>query len=146
MSTRKAAGTKGFTLVELLTVVAVIAVLSAVFFAVFARVRESGRRTVCQSNLKQIALAMQQYVQDNGSRYPVRSYVVEGENVYQNRAFGCQSAILPYLKDVQIFRCPSQRQNFAPGDYLSVNNEVIAEHYAYNDVRLNVYEVLSPKQ
>jgi prepilin-type N-terminal cleavage/methylation domain-containing protein len=62
MSTCKAAGAKGFTLVELLTVVAVIALLAAILFTMFARVRENGRRAVCQSNCIN-CLHMQQYVQ-----------------------------------------------------------------------------------
>ena len=54
----------------LLVVVAIMAALATILFPVFASVRERGRRTVCQSNLKQIAVAMQQYVQDCGGIYP----------------------------------------------------------------------------
>ena len=60
----------GFTLIELLVVIAIVAVVAAILFPVFASVRERGRRTVCQSNLKQIAIATQQYVQDCGGMYP----------------------------------------------------------------------------
>ena len=60
----------GFTLIELLVVIAIVAVIAAILFPVFGAVRERGRRTACQGNLKQIALAMQQYVQDNGGTYP----------------------------------------------------------------------------
>jgi type II secretory pathway pseudopilin PulG len=50
----------GFTLIEILTVLGIIIVLGALSFSVFARVREKGRSATCQSNLKQIGLAMQQ--------------------------------------------------------------------------------------
>ena len=69
-NTWRAANRSGFTLIELLVVIAIVAVIAAILFPVFAGVRERGRRTVCQSNLKQIATAMQQYVQDNGGVYP----------------------------------------------------------------------------
>ena len=50
--------------------VAIVAALATILFPVFASVRERGRRTVCQSNLKQIAVAMQQFVQDCGEMCP----------------------------------------------------------------------------
>ena len=53
---------KGFTLIELLVVIAIIAILAAILFPVFAKAREKARQTTCTSNLKQLSLAMLQYV------------------------------------------------------------------------------------
>ena len=55
----------GFTLIELLVVIAIIGILAAMVFPVFARARESARKAVCLSNVKNIALAIQMYLADN---------------------------------------------------------------------------------
>jgi prepilin-type N-terminal cleavage/methylation domain-containing protein len=60
----------GFTLIELLVVIAIIAILAAILFPVFARARESARRTTCMSNLKQIGTSTLMYVQDYDDTYP----------------------------------------------------------------------------
>jgi len=62
--------TPGFTLVELLVVVGIIAVLAGLLFPVFAQVREEGRRATCLSNLRQIGLAFGMYLADNDGLYP----------------------------------------------------------------------------
>ena len=53
-----------FTLVEILTVIAIIAVLAAILFPVFAAARGKARQAACQSNLRQVGLALQMYAQD----------------------------------------------------------------------------------
>ncbi|NIQ98596.1 MAG: prepilin-type N-terminal cleavage/methylation domain-containing protein, partial [Gemmatimonadales bacterium] len=70
---------KGFTLIELLVVIAIIGILAAMVFPVFARARESARKAVCLSNVKNIALAFQMYLGDY-DRFPpaeTRPEVVE---------------------------------------------------------------------
>ena len=55
---------RGFTLIELLVVIAIIAILAAILFPVFARARESARKSTCLSNLKQLGLTMTMYASD----------------------------------------------------------------------------------
>lgn len=61
---------RAFTLIEVLVVCAVIGLLAALIFPVFGRVREGARTSTCASNLKQLGLGFQQYMQDN-RRYPL---------------------------------------------------------------------------
>ena len=61
---------RAFTLIEILVVIGIIALLGALLFPVFARVREEGRKTSCLSNMKQLGLAFQQYEQDSRGKYP----------------------------------------------------------------------------
>jgi len=63
-------GRKGFTLIELLVVIAIIAILAAILFPVFSQAREKGKQATCQSNLKQIGLAIRMYAQDYDDGMP----------------------------------------------------------------------------
>ena len=63
----------GFTLIEMLVVIAIIAILAAILFPVFSRARETARRTVCLSNLQQIGAAIAIYEGDAGGFLPTWS-------------------------------------------------------------------------
>ena len=91
---------RGFTLIELLVVIAIIAILAAILFPVVAKAREKARQSACNSNVKQIGIALQQYVQDYDERIPncwTYSY---------QHPFWLEK-IEPYKKNRQIDYCPS---------------------------------------
>jgi prepilin-type N-terminal cleavage/methylation domain-containing protein/prepilin-type processing-associated H-X9-DG protein len=60
----------GFTLVELLTVIAVLTILAGLLLPVLSQARESARRTTCISNLRQLGLAHLMYVHDHDDILP----------------------------------------------------------------------------
>ncbi|PIU62542.1 MAG: hypothetical protein COS85_18240 [Armatimonadetes bacterium CG07_land_8_20_14_0_80_59_28] len=91
----------GFTLIELLVVIAIIAILAAILFPVFSRAREKARQTTCISNLKQLATATLQYLQDYDETFPMSSYPA-GSCV---ATFNWQ--VIPYIKNDQVAQCPS---------------------------------------
>lgn len=121
--------TTGFTIAELLIAIAIVGVLAAIILSVFAGIRESGRRTTCQNNSRQIALGIQQYVQDNDGAYPLNiSVEKKGEN---RIAVEWQELIYPYIKDAQLFHCPDQEQDSSDSSGLRYVD------YTYNVRRLN---------
>lgn len=61
-----------FTLLELLTVIAIISVLAGMFLPVLARAKGSARKSACVSNLHQLGLAWQLYLDDHSDRFPDR--------------------------------------------------------------------------
>ena len=65
------AARRAFTLIELLVVIAIIAILAAILFPVFVQLKESARKTVCLSNIKQLGTALYTYLDDYDSRFPV---------------------------------------------------------------------------
>ena len=99
-----------FTLIEMLVVIGIIAILSALLFPVYSRVREKGRAASCTSNLRQLALAFQQYTSDNGT-FPCWYNAHQPTNPlpsnYPGLPWGVR--IQPYIKNIAIFQCPSDK-------------------------------------
>jgi prepilin-type N-terminal cleavage/methylation domain-containing protein len=113
MMRQRSPNRRGFTLVELLVVVGIIAVLIALLLPALGRARESARRIACASNLRQLAGACIAYAQANRGSYPGPA---ASENVYpgdwiiwQPGMDPADSSILPFLGgfDAELFRCPS---------------------------------------
>ena len=103
---------RGFTLIELLVVVAIIAIVAAILFPVFGRAREDAPRSSCQSNLKQLGLAVMQYTQDYDERFPW-SHRLPYTGVLATPQTPGQ-LLDSYVKSQQIWRCPSDTINPAP--------------------------------
>jgi prepilin-type N-terminal cleavage/methylation domain-containing protein/prepilin-type processing-associated H-X9-DG protein len=100
----------GFTLIELLVVIAIIALLAAILFPVFSRARENARRASCQSNEKQLSLAILQYAQDYDERLPY----------YTSSSASWYDQVFPYFKSYQLVRCPNMpNRNAVPGNGLA---------------------------
>ena len=132
---RRSVASRGFTLIELLVVIAIIAILAAILFPVFARARENARRASCQSNQKQIGLAIMQYAQDYDERLPGAAsnaggvdkqgwvvYTSYDTSTYTATFDVRQGAIYPYVKSAQVFICPSDTAGQQSGLSYSLNS------------------------
>jgi prepilin-type N-terminal cleavage/methylation domain-containing protein/prepilin-type processing-associated H-X9-DG protein len=94
---------QAFTLIELLVVIAIIAILAAILFPVFSRARESARTSACNSNLRQLGLAVHMYSQDFDELLPCDYFPCNSSTTHARLV----SQIGPYVKNMQIMYCPS---------------------------------------
>jgi prepilin-type N-terminal cleavage/methylation domain-containing protein len=90
---------KAFSLIELLIVMAIIAVVAGILFPVIAASKREAKRTSCASNMRQIFLATDLYCQDTGGWESPPDYLYQVE---------------PYIKNAHIFTCPSE-DSITPG-------------------------------
>jgi len=130
-----------FTLVEMLVVIAIIAILATVLLPALMGSKESSRRARCAGNLHQFGLAAQMYWDDNGGN--CFSYTFGVTNVGQIYWFGwigpgaegqrpfdaTQGALFPYIQGRGIEICPSL--NYALAQF-KLKADGAADGYGYN--------------
>jgi prepilin-type N-terminal cleavage/methylation domain-containing protein len=98
---------RAFTLVEMLVVVAIIAVLAGILFPVFSRSREQARKTGCTSNLSQIGKAVLLYSADAGEFLPQVDPREDNDGTSWDQCPPLHVVLGSYAKSTAIFRCPS---------------------------------------
>ena len=117
-----------FTLVELLVVIAIIAVLMGILIPVIGKARESARRSACQANLRQIALACEMYRQDHEGRLPK----VTWQHQYEQFSF-----LENYLPPGDVYRCPGARAENAGSAWPTIYCTTIDGTTFCTDYKLN---------
>ena len=86
----------GFTLVELLVVIAIIGILIALLLPAVQMAREAARRSQCANNLKQIGLAVHNYIDSHTSFPPAWAFSEGTDNTFPQWGWGAM--ILPYME------------------------------------------------
>lgn len=122
---------RAFTLVELLTVIAILSVLAALLFPVFSTAREQARSSACLSGMRQIGGAVHLYLQDFDDTYPMSrfpdashpltgclspttSHPVDG---LQGSSRNWKRAIEAYIRNLAVFQCASNGNAWDVGGY-----------------------------
>ena len=95
------------TLVEMLVTIAVIATLAGLLTPALGRARQSARTTACLSNLRQMGIALQAYVNESEGRLPS----LQNRDCVTNTLAALDMVLLPKEKNSKVFQCPSDRSD-----------------------------------
>jgi prepilin-type N-terminal cleavage/methylation domain-containing protein len=133
----------GFTLVELLVALGVIAILAALLLPALSRGKESARGLSCLSNLHQIGIGLQLYVSDNANRLPT---AFDWSSSSTTNSPLINRVLFPHIGNSNVFRCVSDRQGVfeATGSSYSWNfllNGQDADHLRLLGLDFNPHQV-----
>jgi len=131
---------KAFTLVELLVVIATIALLMSILMPALSVARAQGKAAVCKSNIRQLVLANIGYATENDGSYAPAALDIIGANKHRwhgvrddiNSPFDTKKGPLAgYLADGSVKKCP-EKVNFRHGDPWEWDFEDGCGGYGYN--------------
>ncbi len=88
-------------MIELLVVVAIVALLTGIILPALHRARQQARKIACLSNVRQMGLALQAYLPDSDYRLPPSSCHIKDPNAYWLRI------LTRHTREQLLFRCPS---------------------------------------
>lgn len=97
---------KGFTFVELMIVLVIIAILAAVAIPIYTRSQEKAAESACLHNQKVIRLAAEEYKNDNGSYPETVQVLVDGG--YLKSMPNCSGLIYTAIKSDGTVECPRE--------------------------------------
>jgi len=150
---------RGVTIVELVVVLAIIAIMAALFFPAVQRVREAARETVCKNNIGQINLSMSMYSEAAGVPDALSVDRVDGwtvailpfidqSNLHEEIPIGSLVVDLPdkYFTPPRVFLCPTQLNTrssdptlVSPAHYvLMTNRRTDRDGYSVSDAPLSL--------
>ena len=130
---------RAFSLIELLIVIVIIVMLTSILLPSLRRAKVITQQTICASNLRQISIAMQYYLEDNNSTYPCSQDPVSTSPFYWLwMGRGWRALVGPYISESISAENPSVL--FCPSDS-AAQTQYESTSYAYS---MSFYH--SPKQ
>jgi prepilin-type N-terminal cleavage/methylation domain-containing protein/prepilin-type processing-associated H-X9-DG protein len=103
-----------FTIIELLVCVAIVAVLAALLFPVFAQAREAARKVSCTSNLRQLGIAHTLYAQDYDQTLAPTFTGTNGGTRLDGKSVRWMTLVFPYVRNRAVYSCPNSRLKYEP--------------------------------
>jgi prepilin-type N-terminal cleavage/methylation domain-containing protein/prepilin-type processing-associated H-X9-DG protein len=103
----------GFTLIEVLVVIAIIAILAAILFPVFAQAKAAAKKSACLSQQRQVGIALQMYMSENEDMIFFFAHAIDPSRTRPLDPFGATrenrwwNQIQPYLKNLTVLASPS---------------------------------------
>lgn len=114
----------GFTVLELLIVIGIVAALAAIAFPVFSTMRKRAQRISCTANLRTLYLGAELYVQDKG-QWPQVTTDPESDTDAEDNARLWIAALAPYKVTNEAWICPTVQGQLGNPDFRSAGNERI---------------------
>lgn len=105
----RATSRNGFTLTELLIVIAIIAVLGGIAYPVSISMVAKSREAACLGKLREIGVGLQGYLQDNNNRMPELALGRENKSSPEPVL---ETVLLEYVGGAEVFHCPADREQF----------------------------------
>ena len=99
---------KGFTIIELLVVIAIIAILAGMLLPALGRARDEARKVRCQSNLAQLAKAMNMYILKYGGN---SMYALPDPTSFRGDCFLAELYWSGVIEEGKVFLCPATSDN-----------------------------------
>jgi prepilin-type N-terminal cleavage/methylation domain-containing protein len=135
---------KGFTLVELLVVISIIALLLSVLMPALKKAREQAQKTICVTNCKQFGLGVIRYNMDNSNHFPAKfgidsfsHKVVKNANAlpfcyFQDGRLNLRDIFIkPYIGEEKYTRCPGDRSSETWASQLKKNKSIALSYGVY---------------
>lgn len=124
---------RGFTLIELLVVIAIIAILIALLLPAVQQAREAARRTQCKNNLKQIGLALHNYLDVNSAFPPSFASDISTRDT-PGGEWSAHARILPYLEQASLYNNANLELSYSDAANAGISGQRIAAYICPSDV------------